>query len=129
MVNKFYFGNVAYTITEDQLFNKFSEAGEVSSIKLCNDKETGKFKGFGFVEMSSGVQEILALHGTDFNGRPLVVRAYEENKKAPSKPQRKPFRGPVTTSAPAEVDGNREDWKPRSDRQSHRRNDRERIFH
>ena len=78
---KFYFGNVDYKTTENEMFDKFNECGEVASIKMTVDRETGNFKGFGFVEMVSGAEAVLALNKTIFKGRPIIVREYVDKRK------------------------------------------------
>jgi RNA recognition motif-containing protein len=76
MGNKLYVGNLPYTATEHELQVAFEEYGEVVSVKIIVDYETGRSKGFGFVEMSTELEAQAArtgLHGADFGGRALVV--------------------------------------------------------
>lgn len=76
MTTKIYVGNLPYSVTNSSLESNFAEFGEVSSAKVMMDRETGRSKGFGFVEMASaeGAQgAISALHGTTVDGRALVV--------------------------------------------------------
>ncbi|SDN28526.1 RNA recognition motif domain-containing protein [Desulfonauticus submarinus] len=68
-----YVGNLPWRTTEQELFDLFAQYGEVSSVKIITDRETGRSRGFGFVEMSSGGDEALALDGTEFGGRNLKV--------------------------------------------------------
>ncbi|MBB5020990.1 RNA recognition motif domain-containing protein [Desulfurispira natronophila] len=70
-----YVGNLPFTTTEDELGNLFAEYGDVYSIKLIADRETGKLRGFGFVEMedSDSAAAIEALNGFEFGGRRLRV--------------------------------------------------------
>jgi len=70
-----YVGNIPYKATEDDLGNLFSEFGDVSSVKIIQDKFTGRSKGFGFVEMSdeAGANAIESLDGYEHMGRNLVV--------------------------------------------------------
>ena len=71
-----YCANLAYTCTDDELKDAFSEYGEVVSAKIITDRETRRSRGFGFVEMESeeaGKAAIEALDGTDFGGRDLRV--------------------------------------------------------
>ena len=71
-----YVGNLPHETSEEAVRDLFSNHGSVSSIKLINDRETGRFRGFGFIEMSSSSEEstaIEALDGKDFNGRNLKV--------------------------------------------------------
>ena len=69
-----YVGNLTWQATADDLLQLFSEYGTVDRAQVVNDRETGRSRGFGFVEMSSGGQEAIdALNGTSFQGRPLTV--------------------------------------------------------
>lgn len=74
---KLYVGNVSYTATEDGLLNFFSQAGVVAKATIIIDRNTGRSRGFGFVEMSS-VEEaekaIQDLDGKEFLGRALIVK-------------------------------------------------------
>jgi RNA recognition motif-containing protein len=68
--------NISRTVKEDALKALFSEFGEVSSVKIINDKHTGVSKGFGFVEMFNDIQALEAIRkltNADFFGRNLVV--------------------------------------------------------
>ena len=71
-----YCANLAYTCTDDELKDAFSEYGEVVSAKIITDRETRRSRGFGFVEMPSDEdarKAIEALNGEEFQGRKLVV--------------------------------------------------------
>ena len=71
-----YVGNIAWSMTEDELNSLFSEFGAVSSAKIITDKYSGRSKGFGFVEMdddAAGESAIEALNDSDQNGRNLRV--------------------------------------------------------
>lgn len=71
-----YVGNLAYSVTEQQLAQAFSEFGTVSSAKLIMDRDTGRAKGFAFVEMadkSEGIKAIAGMNGRELNNRPIVV--------------------------------------------------------
>ncbi len=69
-----YVGNLPYTTDTDALRDIFSEYGTVTSSAIVNDRETGRSRGFGFVEMSDGGDEaIQALDGADYGGRRLKV--------------------------------------------------------
>jgi RNA recognition motif-containing protein len=73
---KIYVGNLPFTTTSDSLSEVFGRFGSVDSSKIITDKETGRSKGFGFVEMSDSVAAdtaIAQLHGSDFGGRSLTV--------------------------------------------------------
>ena len=69
-------GNLAYSITEQDLAQAFGAFGSVRSTKLITDRETGRARGFGFVEMenkSEGVKAISALNGAELKDRQMVV--------------------------------------------------------
>lgn len=71
-----YVGNLSYSMSEDELRQAFSAHGEVSSVKILMDRETGRSRGFGFVEMPNhGEAEaaIAQLNGKDVGGRPLRI--------------------------------------------------------
>ena len=71
-----YVANISFRASEGQLKDLFQQFGEVSSAKIVTDRDTGRSRGFGFVEMtndSEGKQAIAQLNGTDFEGRNLVV--------------------------------------------------------
>ncbi len=73
---RIYIGNLNYEMTEDELRDSFAEHGEVSSVVIIKDRETGASRGFGFVEMSSdeeGMAAIEALNGSNVGGRTLTV--------------------------------------------------------
>ncbi len=76
MSNKIYVGNLPYSVTDASLHNNFSEYGTVSTAKVMMDRDTGRSKGFGFVEMGSEAEAqaaISGLHGQSVDGRSLVV--------------------------------------------------------
>ena len=69
-----YIGNLPFSTTEEEVRNMFSAYGAVDNVSLIADRETGRLRGFGFVEMSSGADEaITALNQTEIGGRRLVV--------------------------------------------------------
>src|SRR5260221_14363603 len=69
-----YEGNLRFTTTEDDLRTEFSKHGTVVSAQIVKDRETGRSRGFGFVEMSDGADAaIAALNGAMFGGRTLTV--------------------------------------------------------
>ncbi len=71
---RIYVGNLPFETTEDAVRELFAGYGSVSSVRLINDRETGRPRGFGFVEMADGGPEaIQSLDGKDFGGRPLRV--------------------------------------------------------
>ena len=86
MGRKLYVGNLPYSATESALGAKFGEHGKVESVKLITDRDTGRSKGFGFVEMSSDAEAqaaISALNGVDYEGRPLKVNEAKPQEKRP----------------------------------------------
>jgi cold-inducible RNA-binding protein len=71
---KLYVGNLSYQATESDLKELFSEAGFVEAVRIVNDLETGRPRGFGFVEMQEGGDKAVAeMNGRDFKGRTLTV--------------------------------------------------------
>ncbi|MDP3181509.1 MAG: RNA-binding protein [Desulfobaccales bacterium] len=84
MSMKLYVGNLSYEMTEEQLNTLFSEAGEVTSAKIINDRQTGQPRGFGFVEMETkmeGQKAISMLNGRSVDGRPLAVNEAKPQQK------------------------------------------------
>ena len=81
MGNKLYVGNLAYSVRDDSLLQAFSEFGTVTSAKVMMDRETGRSKGFGFVEMGSDPEAQAAING--MNGQPLDGRAVVVNEARP----------------------------------------------
>ena len=76
MSMKLYVGNLAFETTGDDLKTLFAEAGTVESVSLIEDRETGRSRGFGFVEMQTkeeGAAAVEKFNGTEFGGRPLKV--------------------------------------------------------
>jgi len=74
MSKNIFVGNLPFSATSDELRELFSEFGSVTRAQVATDRETGRSRGFGFVEMSEGGDEAIAsLNGTDFNGRALTV--------------------------------------------------------
>ena len=76
MNNKLYVGNLAYSVRDEDLLQHFSAHGTVQSAKVMMDRDSGRSKGFGFVEMGTAAEAqaaIDALHGRDMGGRDLTV--------------------------------------------------------
>lgn len=76
MGRKLYVGNLPYSATESDISGKCAEFGSVESVKLITDRDTGRSKGFGFVEMgtdSEAQAAISGLNGVDYDGRPMKV--------------------------------------------------------
>ena len=85
MGNKLYVGNLAYSVRDESLHQAFAQFGSVTSAKVMMDRETGRSKGFGFVEMGSDAEAQAAIqgaHGQNFGGRDLVV-----NEARPMEPR------------------------------------------
>ena len=85
MSKRIYVGNLSYTTTEDELEELFTTYGDVMSCTIPADRESGRTRGFGFVEMSEedAAKAIEALDGQDFGGRDLRVneaRAREDRR-------------------------------------------------
>ena len=81
MGNKLYVGNLSYNIRDDELQQAFAQFGSVSSAKVMMDRETGRSKGFGFVEMGSDAEAQAAING--MNGQALDGRAIVVNEARP----------------------------------------------
>ena len=81
MGNKLYVGNLAYSVRDDSLHQAFSQFGTVTSAKVMMDRDTGRSKGFGFVEMGSDAEAQAAING--MNGQPLEGRAIVVNEARP----------------------------------------------
>jgi len=79
--NKLYVGNLAYSVRDDSLLQAFSQYGNVSSAKVMMDRETGRSKGFGFVEMGTDAEAQAAING--MNGQPVDGRAIVVNEARP----------------------------------------------
>ena len=76
-----YVGNISFETSEDNLKTIFEEYGEVTSVKIVMDRETGRSRGFGFIEMSDdgqGRTAITEVNGKEFNGRNLRVNEARE---------------------------------------------------
>ncbi len=76
MSTKLYVGNLAFGVTSDDLQEHFAQAGTVESAKVVEDRDTGRSRGFGFVEMASSEEAMAAIeqfNGQDLDGRNLVV--------------------------------------------------------
>lgn len=76
MTKKLYVGNLSYNTTEAQVRELFSQAGEVDSVSLITDRNTGRAKGFGFVEMNTeegGREAIKRFNGYTLDSRTLTV--------------------------------------------------------
>lgn len=89
-VTRIYVGNLPFSVTEDDLRGLFEPFGTVNEVSMVTDRETGRFRGFSFVDMDNqgASSAIQALDGTDFGGRDLRV-----NEARPREENRPPRRG------------------------------------
>ena len=92
MGNKLYVGNLAYSVRDDDLQQAFGEFGSVTSAKVMMDRDTGRSKGFGFVEMGTDAEAQAAVEG--MNGQSLAGRAIVVNEARPREERPGGFRGP-----------------------------------
>ncbi|MCL2123173.1 MAG: RNA-binding protein [Desulfovibrionaceae bacterium] len=85
MAMSLYVGNLSYSANDSSLQSLFAPFGEVLSAKVVSDRDTGRSRGFGFVEMedSEARQAISALNGTEVDGRKLRVNEAEKREKRP----------------------------------------------
>jgi RNA recognition motif-containing protein len=86
-----YCGNLSFEATEDEVRQLFAEFGEVSSVNIITDRNSGRPKGFGFVEMPQAEQAqnaMKALNGKEFKGRPLNVNEARPKADRPRRQQR-----------------------------------------
>lgn len=91
MGTKLYVGNLPYSATEAELENLFSQAGDVVEVSIITDRETGRARGFGFVEMANDQAARSAIEqfdGTQMGGRTLKV-----NEAKPRQPREREYRG------------------------------------
>ena len=92
MGNKLYVGNLAYSVRDDDLNEAFSQFGAVNSAKVMMDRDTGRSKGFGFVEMASDPEAQAAING--LNGQAIAGRAVVVNEARPREERPGGFRSP-----------------------------------
>lgn len=83
-VTKLYVGNLPFNATDEAVRELFSKHGTVEKISLITDRETGRPRGFGFVEMSNAdaSRAMQALDGTNFGGRPLKVNEAQDRARS-----------------------------------------------
>ena len=104
ILNKLYVGNLQWGVTDEELGQFFSQAGEIVSAEIIVDRDTGRSRGFGFVEMrdEKGFRKALKLHDEDLNGRMVLVReAKPEGGHSPL-----PVRSPEPASQPTKPQTN-----------------------
>jgi RNA recognition motif-containing protein len=78
-----YIGNLPFSSTEESIKSHLSACCKVASVKMINDRETGKSKGFAFAEVDDSEKVIANLNGTDFNGRKLVINEARPKEDKP----------------------------------------------
>ena len=84
MSKKIYVGNLSFQTTADDLREAFAQHGTVTSAQVVSDRETGRSRGFGFVEMADGADEaIAAFNGVQFQGRQLTVNEAKPREDRP----------------------------------------------
>ena len=90
MAKRIYVGNLPYGSTETELREMFEKHGKVLSVDVLMDRETGRSRGFGFVEMddADAAKAIEKLNGADLGGRPLRVNEARERGERPDRPSR-----------------------------------------
>ena len=85
-----YVGNLAYSVTDDELREAFAAFGEVSRASVIMDRDTGRSKGFGFVEMPDSAQAEAAINGLnekELSGRPIRVNEAKPREDRPRRPR------------------------------------------
>lgn len=82
-MSKIYVGNLPFSATEESVRELFAQYGAVDSVALINDRDTGRPRGFGFVEMarSDAARAIQSLNGQDMGGRPLKVNEAQDKPR------------------------------------------------
>ncbi|MBO9667273.1 MAG: RNA-binding protein [Bdellovibrio sp.] len=96
MAKKLYVGNLPYTVDDEALHNHFAQFGAVDSAKVIMDRETGRSKGFGFVEMTDDSAADAAIekgNGADMNGRAINVSEARPQAPREGGPRRGGFGG------------------------------------
>jgi len=86
MTYSVYVGNLPWTTTADDLRTLFEAYGEVENSRIVTDRETGRSRGFGFVDLANdqaGQKAIAELHNYEYGGRPLTVNAAQSRQGAP----------------------------------------------
>ncbi len=83
-MTKLYVGNLPFTATDEAVRTLFSKHGTVEKVSLISDRDTGRPRGFGFVEMSNAdaSRAMQALNGTDFEGRSLKVNEAQDRERS-----------------------------------------------
>lgn len=88
-MTRVYVGNIPFSSTEYELRDFFATCGEVLRVDMVTDRETGRARGFAFVDLDdAAAREALALNGSNFGGRKLVVNHAKERQGKPRAPSR-----------------------------------------
>jgi RNA recognition motif-containing protein len=82
LVSKLYVGNLPFQTSEDELKTFFEKFGPVASVRIIQDRDTGRSRGFGFVEMANS-DSALSANGTSINGRSITVTPARERENSP----------------------------------------------
>ena len=91
MASKLYVGNIPFDVTEDQIKEMFSEFGEVLSVNIITDRESGRSRGFCFVEMENANAAIGGLNGKEMSGRKISVTEAREKERRDGGGGRRPL--------------------------------------
>ena len=83
MAKKLYVGNLPWKSTEEEIAEHFGQFGEVKTVNIITDRESGRSRGFCFVEMENADEAIEKLDGQDFQGRELKVNEAQEKERQP----------------------------------------------
>ncbi len=84
MSKKLYVGNLSFSTSADDLRDAFAQYGSVTSAQVVSDRDTGRSRGFGFVEMADGADEAIAgMNGAQFQGRTLTVNEARPREERP----------------------------------------------
>ncbi|HEY7638617.1 MAG TPA: RNA-binding protein [Steroidobacteraceae bacterium] len=88
-MSKIYVGNLPFSADEEQVRTLFAQHGTVDSVALIKDRDTGQFRGFGFVEMpnADAARAIQSLNGKDMGGRPLKVNEAQDKPRGSGGPR------------------------------------------
>lgn len=129
MATKLYVGNFPWSTTEDDLRNVFEQYGEVKSVKLVTDRETGRSRGFAFIEFADAdaCQEAMDVeNGRDLNGRELKVREAvdkpRDSRDRPAYPPRPQQEPRISNPQPDRSNGNVKRHRERNSRRDTDRN-------
>ena len=91
MSKKLYVGNLPFQTTSDDLVEAFRQFGAVTRAQIVNDRETGRSRGFGFVEMASGAETAIdQMSGVEFQGRTLTVNEARPREDRPRRSEDRP---------------------------------------